>query len=115
MQNLFDALVDVLSLRWKAHHKPRTKRAYRCTCDKAVFFLNSECMSCNAPLGYEPLIGEIRALQPSAMADTWRPVGKDIEQDYQRCANFDSPALCNWLVGFRTRTLPAIPFSMLPM
>jgi hypothetical protein len=96
--NLFDSVFDVLSRRWKVHHEPRSKRAFRCQCDAPVFFRNSQCLSCDAPLGYEPGLGDLRSLVPGAAPGTWRPVGADIVQDYRRCANFESPAGCNWLV-----------------
>ncbi len=97
MVDLYDALLDGLSSRWKAPQEPRSKRAYRCTCGRPVFFLNSRCLGCEAPLGYEPLLGEVRALEPGASPDTWQPSGMTDAQDYRRCANFDSPAGCNWL------------------
>ncbi len=99
MKNLFDAILDTLSSRWKTPHKPRSKRAYRCACDKPVFFLNSQCLSCEAPLGYDPMMGDLLALQPGATPETWRPVGNDGGLIYRRCANFDSAAGCNWLVA----------------
>jgi hypothetical protein len=99
MRNLLDTVIDTLSRRWKATHEPLSKRAFRCTCGKPVFFLNSTCLSCGAELGYEPLIGEIRTLEPGANPDTWRPAGDDTEHDYRRCANFESHAGCNWLVA----------------
>jgi hypothetical protein len=97
--NLFDSVLEALSLRWKARHQPRSKRAFRCECGTPVFFLNSQCLKCRAPLGYEPVIGDLRTLHPGAVPATWRPVGDDIARDYRRCANFDSPAGCNWLVA----------------
>lgn len=96
--NLFDSVCDGLSQRWKSHHKPRTKRAFRCVCDASVFFRNSECPECRTPLGYEHAFGELRALRSGSLPDTWRPVGDDVDQDYRRCSNFASPARCNWLV-----------------
>ena len=46
------------------------------------------------------MLGDLRTLHlADAKSDTWRPVGDDVEQDYRRCANFESPAGCNWLVA----------------
>jgi len=59
--DLFDALLNALSLRWKVPNKPRSKRAYRCECDQPIFFHNSQCLNCNAELGYEPVVGDERA------------------------------------------------------
>ena len=96
--NLFDSVCDGLSHRWKPHHAPRTKRAFRCVCGASVFFRNTECSDCHAPLGYEHALGELRSLLPGRLPETWRPVGDDIDRDYRRCGNFVSPAGCNWLV-----------------
>lgn len=99
MTSLFDSLINELTSLWKTHHAPRSKRAYRCDCERPVFFLNSQCLGCEAPLGYEPRLGELRTLQPGDEPDTWRPTGDSSTPcDYRRCANFDSPAGCNWLV-----------------
>ena len=99
MPSLLDSLLDQLTRIWKTPHAPRTKRAFRCDCGRPVFFRNSQCLGCNAPLGYEPVLGELRKLQPGSGPGTWRLTGNDSRlQDYRRCANFDSPAGCNWLV-----------------
>jgi len=95
-----DSVYEQLSAYWKTRHAPRSKRSYRCDCERPVFFRNSQCLGCGAPLGYEPRLGELRALQPGAEPGTWRPTGESAAQcDYRRCANFDSPAGCNWLVA----------------
>ena len=100
MTSLLDSLIDKLTSSWKAPVVPVTKRAYRCDCERPVFFLNTQCLGCGAALGYEPTLAEVRALHPGQEADTWRPSGSEnaTRQDYRRCANFDSPAICNWLV-----------------
>lgn len=98
MPNLFDTLLTQLSSRWKPRLAPRSKRDYRCECEQTIFFLNTRCLNCDAELGYEPMLGDLRALHPGAEPGTWRPVGRDVGIDYRRCANFDSPARCNWLV-----------------
>jgi hypothetical protein len=98
------SLFDWVSEQLLSFHKPRTaaprsKRAFRCDCGRPVFFRNSHCLACNAPLGYEPELGELRALQPGAEPGLWRLTGDQTTRgDYRRCANFDSPAGCNWLV-----------------
>ncbi len=97
-------------------------RAFRCSCSRPVFFRNSECLACHAPLGYDP---ELRSLMPiealaadagaapedaafnavAAPQPLWRSVAASSGQihsgggrHYQRCANLDSAAACNWLV-----------------
>ena len=99
MYSLFDSLIDNLTNSWKTPHAPRSKRAYRCQCDRPVFFRNSQCLACEAPLGYEPTPGEVRTLHPGVARDTWRLTGDGTtKRNYRRCANFESAAGCNWLV-----------------
>jgi hypothetical protein len=62
--SLFDSLYEELKNFWKKPHAPRSKRAFRCDCERPVFFLISQCLGCGAPLGYEPMLGELRTLQP---------------------------------------------------
>jgi len=120
INNLFDSVLEALSFRWKVRHKPRTKRAFRCECDSPIFFRNSQCLNCHAQLGYEPVVGDLRALHSGTVPNSWRPIGDDIERDYRRCANFDSPVGCNWLVAAEdpvdlcmacrlNRTIPDLP------
>jgi hypothetical protein len=98
--SLFDSLFDELKSIWKKPHAPRSKRAFRCQCGRPVFFRNSRCLGCEAPLGYEPILGELRTLQAGGEPDTWRLTGDNPPQGaYRRCANFDSAAGCNWLVS----------------
>jgi hypothetical protein len=76
------------------------KRAYRCRCQRVVFFGNTQCLGCQAPLGYEPLTGRVYALDPGPATDLWWLAGTRGNQAalHRRCANLDSPAGCNWLV-----------------
>lgn len=98
LNNLLDSVLRALSAQWKAAHAPRSKRAFRCACEAPVFFRNSQCLSCEAPLGYLPQAGDLRTLRAGEAAGHWRPVGDDVTGDFRRCANFDSPAGCNWMV-----------------
>ena len=99
MNSLLDSLFDQLTSFWKTSHAPRTRRAFRCDCGRPVFFRNSQCLGCDAPLGYQPRLGELRTLQAGKEPDTWRLSGDSSTQcDYRRCSNFDTPAGCNWLV-----------------
>jgi hypothetical protein len=77
------------------------QRAYRCQCDRAVFFGNSHCLSCDSPLGYEPGLGRVFSLVPGPEAGFWRlagPNGREADGIYTRCANLNTAAACNWLV-----------------
>lgn len=80
--------------------RPLTPRSFRCQCGRAVFFSNSRCVGCGTPLGYEPSTGLVIPLAPVAEA-TWRPFGQSAHL-YRRCANFDTPSGCNWLVPAET-------------
>ena len=54
MTNRFDSLIARLRSAWKRTKQPTAPRAYRCQCERPVFFRNSECLACKTPLGYEP-------------------------------------------------------------
>ncbi len=100
MYALFDDIARRLSKSWRRRDLPRRDHTYRCQCERPVFFRNSLCLGCNAALGYEPLLGEVRAMLPEDGAGTWRLSGvPEATGSYRRCANFDSPAGCNWLVA----------------
>jgi len=77
---------------------PLRGRSYRCRCGRPVYFHNSVCLACNAPLGFVPALGAVRALDPGRGEGTWRVSRTKGRREYRRCANFDSPAGCNWLV-----------------
>src|SRR5437016_4518900 len=76
------------------------KRAYRCRCQRVIFFGNTQCLNCQAALGYEPLRGMVHALDPGPAPALWRLAATGGGQSalYRRCLNLDSPAGCNWLV-----------------
>ena len=114
--NLFDEVAATLGRKWKARSVPRHGRSYRCRCGRPIFFRNSECLACGAPLGYEPLLGEVRALEPGETAGGWRlarpaadargggsaPAGAlatEPAAEYRRCSNYEMAAGCNWLVS----------------
>ncbi|OWQ85661.1 hypothetical protein CDN99_21505 [Roseateles aquatilis] len=74
-----------------------TSRAYRCACGHRVFFRNSECLACRAPLGFLADDLAMHALLPGPSAGTWLLHGRDGR--YARCGNFATAAACNWLVA----------------
>jgi hypothetical protein len=89
---------------WRPARQPRSPRAWRCICGRPVFFRNGRCLACGHALGYEPVAGEMLALEPTAAAAAdgaacWRDAraghGGEV---YLRCANAASPAACNWLL-----------------
>ena len=97
MTGLFDRIYRALAAL-KADEAPLHRRVYRCACDRPVYFQNSLCTACNAPLGYIPELNEVRALEPGPGEGSWRIAGEKDAGTYRRCAHFDSPAGCNWLV-----------------
>ena len=48
----------------KTGRKPVVDRRYQCRCLRPVFFRNSVCLACCAPLGYEPHLAQICPLDP---------------------------------------------------
>ena len=72
-------------------------RRYQCRCGRPVFFRNSVCLACGTPLGYEPQIGRICALE-TAGEGIWELCGWLPMKSYRQCANLDTPAACNWLL-----------------
>ena len=99
-------------------------RAYRCQCGCPVFFRNSACLACGAPLGYETRLAILTPLRRGAVEGTWvvwqtqtepQPQlqsqsqsqgqgqgdlqAENFVQSYTRCANLLTPAACNWLVS----------------
>ena len=96
MKPLYDVVSQGLIHSWKPVKAAKAGRAYRCRCSRPVFFRNSECLACHAPLGFEPLLGELGALQPGDAEGLWRLENGDGAQ-YRRCANFEQIG-CNWLI-----------------
>ena len=82
-------------------HRPSTARAYRCVCGAQVFFRNNACLQCGRGLGFDPWLGQVLAIEPDGEAGLWRPADAALAgsaRRYRRCAQLDSPALCNWLL-----------------
>jgi hypothetical protein len=104
------SIIESLAKRLAGSRTEKTSdrgHSYRCQCGRPVFFRNSLCLGCNAPLGYEPEFGQVRALAPGPAPNTWRLHEQDtLAPLWQRCDNFDSPAGCNWLLdAHETETL----------
>ncbi len=83
---------------------PITPRAFSCVCGRPVFFRNSQCLACERPLGYDVARGALLALEhaPSRTGlPAWREAGVPVRRAarYARCANLDTAAACNWLLG----------------
>lgn len=75
-------------------------RFFSCRCGNQVFFRNSLCLSCQAPLGYLPATAQVHALEPGPGGEGWRTCGAGQESfAVRRCDNLDSAAGCNWLIS----------------
>jgi hypothetical protein len=98
MMNFFSALTEKLTNAWKPAQTHVSKRGFHCVCGKPIFFRNSQCLSCNSPLGYAPSVGELRALEAGEKAGTWHLADTPGTDLYKRCDNFNLAAGCNWLV-----------------
>ena len=96
MAPLLDSLLKRLTA---SAQQDRRRRSFQCRCERPVFFRNSQCLACNAELGYVPEIAAVRTLEPADTAGTWKLDGEDDPtRTYRRCANFDNVAGCNWLL-----------------
>ena len=95
MPSLFDLLTKRLVEVWKRPRAPGSGRAYRCICQRPVFFRNSICLACKTPLGYECDLGRIAPLAPGPTPDLWQLAdiadGKpgSAHTLYRRCGNFE--------------------------
>jgi hypothetical protein len=56
--------LDTLQRSWKTPQAPRIKHAFHCGRGRPIFFLNDWYLGCGTPLGYAPLLGELRSLKP---------------------------------------------------
>jgi hypothetical protein len=95
MPDLLEPLTKRLTTQF---HQTRQKhsRSYQCQCGTAIFFLNTQCLSCKSPLGYLPDMQVLVALDPNAEPKAIRAEG--CARPYKYCANRETPARCNWLL-----------------
>ncbi|WP_426531505.1 zinc-binding metallopeptidase family protein [Bradyrhizobium sp. McL0615] len=105
MESFVESILRRLSVSSSSRDRQHNGRSYisghsyKCQCGRSVFFRDSTCRACGAPLGYDPLLGEIRALAAGPSEGTWRLSNTEASSHaYRRCGNFDSPARCNWLL-----------------
>lgn len=102
MPSIFETITRRLLEAWKWDEPSGRKSSFRCRCARPVYFRNSLCLGCKAPLGFQPESLEVRSLVPGPQADTWLVDEPGDEPDaaavvWRRCENFASPAGCNWL------------------
>ena len=96
MQNWLESLGELLGSNSRRREvRRRHSRRYQCRCDKQVFFRNSLCLGCQAPLGYLCDDAALVPLSPGTAPGTWQTRGHDGEFGF--CANREMAAGCNWL------------------
>ena len=79
-------------------HTSRNGKVWQCRCGQSLFFRNSQCLACQAVLGYQPQQSRLSSLQPGPVVDTWLADDNLDAGAFRRCANLDTPAACNWLI-----------------
>ena len=94
MQDLQQSLGQRVS-EWRSR-AVRHSRTYKCRCDDHVFFDNTQCIGCQADLGFLPDEGRVAALHPGPEPGTWLAEGR--EELLKTCGNRHSPAGCNWML-----------------
>ena len=99
MFSIFESVTKRLLESWRSGEPAGQKCAFSCRCGRPVYFQNSLCLGCKAPLGFEPDSLQVYSLTPGSEPATWKlDPPADVETTFKRCRNFDSPAGCNWLV-----------------
>jgi hypothetical protein len=77
-------------------------RNFTCVCGQGLFFENTLCTACGRRLGFDPVRGELLALeflqvQPGLTEGCWCSVDHGV--GYRLCRNDLDFGVCNWLVG----------------
>jgi len=99
MPGIFETITRRLAEVWRPDEPTGRGKSFRCQCGRPVFFRNSICLGCQTPLGFDPESLLIRPLEPGPDENTWKAFGQAEDVPlWRRCANFDSPSGCNWLV-----------------
>lgn len=99
MLNIFESIGKRLMETWKSEEPSERRNSFSCRCGRPIYFRNSLCLACKAQLGFEPELLEVHALMTGPQPGTWTvDHGDESAPAWKRCANFDSPAGCNWLV-----------------
>lgn len=96
MSSFFASLSERITARFVRPEKRHPGRSYPCRCGRPVFFRNSQCLACQAPLGYAPATAKVHALQEAGKPGLWKL--HDGPGTHRRCTNFDLAAGCNWLI-----------------
>jgi len=98
MASLLETLGELIGTNRKQRDVARRhSRTFTCRCGTHIFFRNSLCLSCHAPLGYLPDAAKLVPLDPAPEPDTWVAAGEKTLQ--KCCGNRETPAGCNWLLA----------------
>ena len=98
MASLLETLGELIGSNWKHREVARRhSRTFVCRCGTHIFFRNSLCLTCQAPLGYLPGEARLVALDPGPQPGTWVAEGVRAPQKY--CGNRELPARCNWMLA----------------
>jgi hypothetical protein len=98
MPGILETLGKLIGTSWK--HRDTAKlhsRTFFCRCGNHVFFGNSLCLGCQAPLGYMPGDARLVPLDPGPQPGTWTVDGGEAPQKY--CGNRETAARCNWMLA----------------
>ena len=98
MLSIFEAITKRLVEAWRSDEPSGRRSTFSCRCGRPVYFNNSVCLGCQAPLGFEPELLQVVSLSPGSEPAVWTAdSGDQATTAWKRCENFDSPAGCNWL------------------
>ena len=98
MASLLEILGELIGSNWKHREAVRRhSRTFVCRCGTHVFFRNSLCLTCQAPLGYLPGEARLVALDPGPQPGTW--VAEGLRAPQKCCGNREMPARCNWMLA----------------
>lgn len=98
MTSFFDSISARVVNSGKRKQDNARGKIFHCHCGQPVFFHNTACLNCGLQLGYDPEVGEVQAIQPGDVPDTWVHVDAPLAGAFKRCANLMTPAACNWLL-----------------
>ncbi|WP_414827465.1 putative zinc-binding metallopeptidase [Alteromonas sp. H39] len=70
-------------------------RNFTCQCGNTVYFANTQCLSCNRPLGFISEMGVMASFDVTDNGDWITPLS---DKRYRPCVNYVSNHICNWMV-----------------
>jgi hypothetical protein len=98
MATLLETLGELIGTKWKHRDvAERHSRTFLCRCGNHIFFRNSLCLGCQAPLGYLPGEARLVPLDAGPLPGIWDAGSGRPSQKY--CANREMPARCNWMLA----------------